>query len=332
MKRSGNKKLISFALMCIGCINSYGFDFEVDGFYYNYDSKSNTAVLTNNENMKYSGNIVIPNYVTYKGRQLPIKTIGESAFRGCKNLKSVRIPNTIEKIEKYAFIECGQIDTLIIEDGDNILNLEYDRHGGCFADKNSFTICKHIYFGRGEKEPITGYDIDLLGCETITIGPKVEYLLLACHSVENHLKAIYVMNENPPYLGFGDNSVYLETKVYVPFGTKEKYMTSIAWEDYFEIYEMDINEMWKGDREHNNENISNFVNNICSNMTILCDNGVFNISGANVNTLVNIYNIAGQIVSSTKVTSETTIIGTSLKKGEIGIIKIADKTLKFVVK
>lgn len=54
----------------------------------------------------YSGNVVIPDYVTYDGRTLKVTRIGEEAFWMCFYLTSVTIPNTVTHIEDGAFREC----------------------------------------------------------------------------------------------------------------------------------------------------------------------------------------------------------------------------------
>ena len=51
---------------------------------------------------EYTGNVVIPESVTYNGATYPVTTIGNSAFIGCSRLKSVTIPSSVTSIGNIA--------------------------------------------------------------------------------------------------------------------------------------------------------------------------------------------------------------------------------------
>ena len=52
---------------------------------------------------EYSGNVVIPESVTYNGTSYPVTSIGYSAFCDCSGLTSVTIPNSVTSIGSGAF-------------------------------------------------------------------------------------------------------------------------------------------------------------------------------------------------------------------------------------
>jgi hypothetical protein len=81
------------------------------------------------------------------------------------------------------------------------------------------------------------------------------------------------------------------------------------------------------------EGIVNGVASVRSyGVMIQASEGFFNISGLEVGTPISVYNTAGQMVGSAKAASETTIVNTTLRSGEIGIVKIGDKSVKVLMK
>ena len=55
---------------------------------------------------EYSGNVVIPDSVTYKGASYAVTSIGDWAFSYCSGLTSVTIPNSVTSVGGYAFYGC----------------------------------------------------------------------------------------------------------------------------------------------------------------------------------------------------------------------------------
>lgn len=101
-------KLTLFLLALLLPATAYAYNFEVDGIYYNIDG--NNAIVThaddNWETPDYSGDVTIPETVTYNGTTYSVTTIGIEAFSGCSGLTSVNIPNSVTSIDGYAFSGC----------------------------------------------------------------------------------------------------------------------------------------------------------------------------------------------------------------------------------
>ena len=76
--------------------------------YYRYINNNWELEVTYKDNNynSYSGDVNIPEKVTYKGQTLPVTSIGEKAFYECEELKSVTIPNTVTSIGRSAFENC----------------------------------------------------------------------------------------------------------------------------------------------------------------------------------------------------------------------------------
>lgn len=96
-----------------------GFDFEKDGIYYMYDEEGHNVIVTYRDTQFdcYSGDVVIPQEVTYDGETLPVIGIGEDAFSNCLGLTSVRIPATVTAIGQRAFRNCIGLTSITLPDG-----------------------------------------------------------------------------------------------------------------------------------------------------------------------------------------------------------------------
>ena len=84
---------------------------EVVGVY--YDISGTTATVTSGDN-KYSGDIVIPESITYNNSKYSVTSIGNNAFWGCSGLTSVTIPNSVTSIGDKAFYYCRGLTSVTI--------------------------------------------------------------------------------------------------------------------------------------------------------------------------------------------------------------------------
>ena len=106
-----------FLLVALSATSAlWAYDFEVNGIYYNYLDGNNVEVTNNNSinAEKYSGEVIIPSTVTYKGTPYNVTSIGDSTFLWCTNLASIDIPNSITSIGDYAFYGCTSLSSITI--------------------------------------------------------------------------------------------------------------------------------------------------------------------------------------------------------------------------
>jgi hypothetical protein len=98
MMKHQNIKLLLVLLLSM--TNMVAFADEVNGINYGF---SGTEATVTSGSSKYSGNVVIPESVTYNGNTYSVTSIGEHAFYGYSGLTSVTIPNSVTSIGGSAF-------------------------------------------------------------------------------------------------------------------------------------------------------------------------------------------------------------------------------------
>ena len=93
------KKCLLLFCLLLTSLGSMAYDAEIDGIYYNLNFNDDEAEVVKGN---YSGDIIIPESVTYSGNTYPVTSIGYGAFEGCSGLTSITIPNSVTKIGDYA--------------------------------------------------------------------------------------------------------------------------------------------------------------------------------------------------------------------------------------
>ena len=82
----------------------YNYDFEADGIYYKFFGGNLVSVTYKDDTYgTYSGEVVIPETVTYDGWWYIVSCIDERAFYRCPYLTKVTIPASVDLIENEAF-------------------------------------------------------------------------------------------------------------------------------------------------------------------------------------------------------------------------------------
>ena len=90
---------------------AFAYDAEIDGIYYNFNGTE--ARVTSGDN-QYTGDVVIPETVTYNETEYLVVSIGEDAFAFCNGLNSIVIPNSVNNIGDRAFYASSFLHSIII--------------------------------------------------------------------------------------------------------------------------------------------------------------------------------------------------------------------------
>ncbi len=86
--------------------------FSVDGIYFKIEDNNYVSVTLGD--VKYSGDVVIPNQVANNGKTYEVTSIDNHAFFYCSNLSSVTIPNSVNSIDSWAFYYCSGLTSITI--------------------------------------------------------------------------------------------------------------------------------------------------------------------------------------------------------------------------
>ena len=121
-----HRVIVAIAMMLIGWLPSFAYDFEVDGIFYNKTSDNTVAVTYKGYSAieytdRYVGNVVVPSSVNYNGANYSVTSIGEDAFCWCSSLTSVVIGNSVTSIGNTAFSMCSSLTSVVI--GNSVISI-----------------------------------------------------------------------------------------------------------------------------------------------------------------------------------------------------------------
>ena len=200
-------KWLATALLALASIGAKAYDFVAGGIYYNTLS-SNTCEVTSGDT-KYTGEVTIPEMVTYNGQTLTVTSIGSSAFQSCTSLTEVTIPNSVTSIGYFVFYGCTSLVEVTIPN--SVTSIGYSVFNGC----TSLT--------------------------EVTIPNSVTSIGDFAFSGDGNITAIYSLNPEPPtcYNSSFSSSAYANATLYVPEGSLETYQEADVWKEFLNMQEMD---------------------------------------------------------------------------------------------
>ena len=138
------KRLLSLSLFLMTAMLSFAYDFEAGGIYYKITSSSDLTVAVTHKGTpsrqysnEYTGDVTIPESVSYGGKTYSVTSIGNYAFKGCSGLTSINIPNSVTRIGDDAFDGCSGLKKVIVPDIAAWCNI--------YLGDNPLSYAKHIY-------------------------------------------------------------------------------------------------------------------------------------------------------------------------------------------
>ena len=110
--------IFTLLILALSSLSATAHDFEVNGiYYYSYGTEATVTYkgeYYNTYSNEYTGNVTIPETVTYGGTTYSVTAIGDYAFHCCSGLTSITIPNSVTSIGSYAFNCCSGLTSITI--------------------------------------------------------------------------------------------------------------------------------------------------------------------------------------------------------------------------
>lgn len=169
---------------------------------YYLDTRHKTAEIVSQYG-HFSGDIVIPETITYDNVTYKVTSLGKACFLGSSSMTSISLPSGIISLGDYCFSGCSSLASISLPFGVTSLGDE------CFKGCSKFT--------------------------SITLPSSITSLGGWCFEDCGNLKSILCLAVEPPRCYYKD-VVDKTTSLYVPKESVEKYKQSAAWNSAYGIY------------------------------------------------------------------------------------------------
>ena len=110
-----HKVLFVLTILIANSISASAIQFTVDGVLYSVNNDNTTVMVAGYPSgSEPTGDLNIPESVTYGDISYPVTSIGDEAFNGCSGLTSVTIPNSVTSLGEGAFYGCSDLTSITI--------------------------------------------------------------------------------------------------------------------------------------------------------------------------------------------------------------------------
>ena len=223
------KVLFVLAILIANSISASAIEFTVDGLCYSVNDDNTTVTVAGySSGNKPTGDLNIPESVTYSAISYPVTSIGEGAFSYCSGLTSVTIPNSVTSIGDGAFGGCSGLTSLTIPN--SVISIGDYAFSAC-TGLTSVTIPNSVTsIGDWAFSDCTGLTSVTIPNSVTEIGEGAFYYCLGLTRIDAY--------PNPEKVSTGANAFYDVPKdgtLHVLPQYLSAYQTASQWKDFTNI-------------------------------------------------------------------------------------------------
>ena len=230
-------------------------------------------------------------------------------FANCTSLTSITIPNKVTSINYKTFAGCSGLTSVTIPN--SVTSIGEGAFLKC-SGLTSVTI----------PNSVTRIDANAFyGCSSLTSVTIPNSVTNIGGGAFEDCDLIEVISkiENPCNIAkdIFSNNTFNNATLYVPEGTKNKYKIQDGWKEFVHI----------------EEGVPSGIEQpLSKTRQIIVEDGLLTIQNVKDGTSVSVYNANGTFVGSTISQNERAIINTNMQPGSVAIVKIAEQSVKVVIK
>ena len=249
-----------------------------------------------------------------------VKTIGIWAFEDCYNLTSITIPNSVTSIGECAFIRCSELTDVYCL-ATNVPTTESDAFKESYPENMTLHVPAEAINSYKTTAPWNSFgNIVAPKCA----APVFEYyngkLSFECETEGAEFVTEVTSNDfNKFYDSEINFSATYNISVYATaagYDNSETVNATLCW------IECDCSA---------NDNTTDVINVPAKAVFVTSNNGTINISCSLEGEVVELYTIDAMYIGSTTIENGNATIQSGLSKGDIAIIKIAEKSIKVIL-